>query len=449
MTMRPGMQKDLPTSAVPLGDAVRAGDVAGRSWPGLGVLPASVRYNLAHESVYAVTAGLVSGLILLAQVMVVAALGGGPEVAMVMTAALPSTSLLQPLWAEAARRVRLQTLALCSGTLRLAPLALLGWADDAWTCAALVVLYYVAASANALAVPSLYRYTYPDSHRGRIIGWLRLVQNGVAMPVMLGCAALLDWQVSFRAVLFPGAAALALVGIWFYSRLRIPGDDPEGRRRFSERATWRSMRLVLRQDSHFRLFQATIFLTGAGFLMSRPIWLYLLREHFAVSQVEMTLLVQVMPILLGAVTSPAWGWLIDKTSPVAGRVAFAWLGVLAYLALFGSFMFGWLSLAYAGAILRGLVLGAAEVATTAGNLYFSLRPERAALYESISSVFQGIRGLIMPVVGWGLYLVLHAGLFLVPTALNAWSLVLSLRLYHMDREHRRAQGIGRSVLDEQ
>jgi hypothetical protein len=89
------------------------------------------------------------------------------------------------------------------------------------------------------------------------------------------------------------------------------------------------------------------------------------------------------------------------------------------------------------------VLGAAEVATTAGNLYFSVYRERAALYESISSLFQGIRGLCMPVLGWLLFLALHEWLFLVPTVLNAWSLWLALKLWKLDRATPPAEALAR------
>jgi hypothetical protein len=233
---------------------------------------------------------------------------------------------------------------------------------------------------------------------------------------------------------YPLGGLLGLLGLVFYWLMRIPNDDPRERAQHSERPSWSAIRTVLRDDRNFRLFQSTIFLTGAGFLMSRPIWLYLLRDDFQLSKVELTILVMVMPIILGAITAPAWGMLIDRTSPVAGRVAFAWLGVFAYAALFGSFYAHWLWLAYAGAILRGLVLGAAEVATTAGNLYFSVKRERAALYESISSLFQGFRGLSMPFLGWLLYQQLDLWIFLVPMVLNAWSLVLALQLWRRDRQ---------------
>jgi MFS family permease len=400
-------------------------------------------YNLVHEIGYCVGNGVVSGLALLSQVTVVGSLRGGEAAITLVTAAMPASALSQPLWAALARRFRLQTIALVSGVARCLPLVGLGLVSSSWSFAALIVLYYFAASPLSLAVSSLYKYNYPDSHRGRIIGLFRLVQNGLAIPVMLGGAWLLDQDPERYRLLYPLGGLVGFVTLFFYARLRIPQDLPRERARLSEPPSWRSIRTVLHTDRNFRLFQMTIFLTGAGFLMSRGILIYLLRSQFGQSQLQMTLLVQVLPIVLGGVTAPAWGAFIDRTSPVAGRVAFACLGMFAYAALFGSFYGNWLWLIYVGSVLRGLVLGAAEVATTAGNLYFSVRQERAALYESISAMFQGVRGLLMPALGLLLFRQIHAFLFLVPTALNVWSLGLALRLWRLDRQETPGQAFAR------
>jgi len=400
---------------------------------GLNELPAPMRRSLILEAAYSISAGVVNGLVLLSQVTVLGSLQGDAAAVTVITAAMPGSAILQPIWASAARRYRLQTLALVSGAFRCLPLLVIGLITRPWPFTLAIVAYYIVSGPHSLAVPSLYKYNYADSHQGRIIGILRMIQHGMAMPIMLGGAWWLDREPAAYQLIYPLGGLIGLIGLVFYWLLRIPHDDPRERARKSERPTWNNIRTVLREDHNFRLFQSTIFLTGAGFLMSRPIWLYLLRDEFRLSQVELTVLVMVMPFVLGALTSPAWGLLIDRTSPVAGRVAFAWLGIFAYAALFLSFYAHWLWLAYLGAVLRGSVLGAAEVATTTGNLYFSVRRERAALYESISSLFQGIRGLLMPFVGWLLFQEVHLFIFLVPTGLNLWSLVLALQLWRRDR----------------
>ncbi len=414
---------------------------------GLEQLPKEMRRNLGFEAGYCCCAGVVGGLTLLAMVTVLGSLRGGALEVTIITAAMPAASLLQPFWADLARHYRLRTLALVSGALRCLPLLVIGWVEDAWTFTGLISLYYLLAGPVTLAVPSLYKYNYADSHRGRIIGLLRMVQNTVSVSLMLLAAWLMDLEPTLYQVIYPAGGFVGIAGLFFYQRLRIPHDDPVERARFSERPTLANMRVVVREDRHFRLFQTTIFLTGAGFLMSRPIWIALMKQDFGLSQLELSFLVNVMPIVLGGLTAPAWGALIDRTSPVAGRVAFALLGIFAYAALFFSFWFHVLALAYAGAITRGLVLGAAEVATTAGNLYFSVRRERAALYESISSLFLGVRGLFMPLLGWLLHLQISVFIFLFPTVLNLWSLVLALKLWRLDQALRPEEAMAKHLAE--
>lgn len=408
-------------------------------------LDRTTRRNFVLELIFGIGTGVLSGLILVAQVVAVGSLGDKSQSATMMVAAQPALALLLPLWAMVARHYRLFDLVLVGGALRCLPLLAVGWIDQPWQLAIVVVLYYLLGGPATLAIPALYKYAYPDQHRGKIIGILKMVQNGITVPVLIGVSLWSDIEPTAYQLAYPVGGCLGLLGVIAYQFRRIPSDNPKARRTLSESPSWSGMQHVLKVDRQFRLFQATIFLTGAGFLLSRGVWLYLLRDHFHLSQFFITLLVMIFPVILGGITSPFWGWLIDKTSPVAGRIAFALMGIPAYLALFASFYLDWLILAFIGAAFRGVVLGAAEVATTTGNLYFAEKPERAALYESISSVFQGIRGMSMPPLGWVLYqslLVLGwttALVFLIPMVFNGWSLWIAWGLWKDERQERHCE----------
>lgn len=405
-------------------------------------LDSVTRKNFTLELGFGIGVGVVNGLILVSQVVVVGSMGDRSLAATAMVAAQPALALLLPLWAQVSRYYRLFDLALVGGTLRCLPLLAVAWIDQPWQMALMVMLYHLLGGPASLSITSLYKYTYPDQHRGKIIGILKLVQNSVTVPVLIGVSLWCDVEPTAYQVAYPIGGVVGLLGVIAYSFRKIATDNPLARRQLSESPSWRGMQHVLKNDPQFRLFQATIFLTGAGFLLTRGVWVYLLRDHFHLSQFAITLLVMIFPVILGGLTSPFWGWLIDKTSPVAGRIAFALMGIPAYLALFASFYCDWLMLAYIGAALRGVVLGAAEVSTTTGNLYFAEKPERAALYESISSVFQGLRGMTMPALGWGCYQSLlwlnwpSAWMFLMPMAFNTWSLMLAWQLWVDERQRR-------------
>jgi hypothetical protein len=50
-------------------------------------------------------------------------------------------------------------------------------------------------------------------------------------------------------------------------------------------------------------------------------------------------------------------------------------------------------------------------------------------------VFQGIRGLTMPLLGWLLFQHVSIFLLLAPTVLNVWSLAAAVQLWRRTREH--------------
>jgi hypothetical protein len=168
---------------------------------GLDELPAPMQRNLALELGFSASTGIVNGLAMLSMVTVLGSLGGDAAAVTVIASAMPATSIIQPLWAAAARHWRLKTLALVSGALRCLPLLAVAFITDPWWFTAAIAAYYLLAGPHSLAVPSLYKYNYADSHRGRIIGILRMMQQGLAMPVMLGGAWLLDRDPPFYRVL--------------------------------------------------------------------------------------------------------------------------------------------------------------------------------------------------------------------------------------------------------
>jgi hypothetical protein len=51
----------------------------------------------------------------------------------------------------------------------------------------------------------------------------------------------------------------------------------------------------------------------------------------------------------------------------------------------------------------------------------------------------------MPLLGWLLFLQISAFLFLVPTVLNVWSLVLALKLYRLDRAEPPQEAYGKRL----
>ena len=117
-------------------------------------LDQNTRRNFGLELIYGVGDGVLNGLILVAQVVAVGSLGDRSQAATNMVAARPALALLLPLWAQVARRYRLFDLVLVGGTLRCLPLIAVGWIDQSWQLALVVMFYYLLGGPATLAIPS-------------------------------------------------------------------------------------------------------------------------------------------------------------------------------------------------------------------------------------------------------------------------------------------------------
>ena len=396
-------------------------------------LPPQTRHNFPLEALYETFMGLAQGLLLMAPVVAANALKANTIEMTAMVAATPVAALLMPFWTQAARAHRLQRLVIVSGLLRVVPLVAVSLVHSAAGFVALLLLDPFVAGPLLLAVPSLYKYNYPDSHRARLIGWLRFVSNAALIPVMLGASLLIDYHPELYRLLYPLGGMACLAAILCYSRLRIPNDRPRERSQTAPARPWRELHDVLEADQAFRLFQSSVFLTGAAFMVSRHILLITLRDEYHLTTFALTFLMMALPQMLGGLTSPFWGAFIDRTNPVRVRVVFCLLAVAAYAFFFASMVTHSVAVVYVASILRGIAIGGGEVTYTTGNIFFAAVPQRVTLYNGVAQLLQGVRGLVMPVVGSVAFTMVGGYVFLLSTGFSVVSWVLAVKVARMVR----------------
>src|SRR5205807_3494326 len=82
----------------------------------------------------------------------------------------------------------------------------------------------------------------------------------------------------------------------------------------------RGVERIIAQDRAYFLFQIAFFLSGSSFFMSTHVILLLVRERFHFGAFELSLWLSVVPQLMLAVGSPAWGWTLDRIGIVRCRL---------------------------------------------------------------------------------------------------------------------------------
>ncbi|GBD36385.1 hypothetical protein HRbin36_01508 [bacterium HR36] len=393
-----------------------------------------IRHNLLMESLFSLFNGFFMGMILFAAPAIAATcfpVDAATKMAYVtvITCAFPCGAFLGPMWAAWGRWVGMHQLVLQTALLANLPLFALYWVENGAAFTAIIALAQLFHSGMRMGQSSTYHCTYPRSLFGRVLGVL-IFWNYLGMVV----AALLAGQVSdydprSYQWLYPLAGLCGLVGCTFYSQLRL-------RHRGSVaplntwKAGWHRARQVLEHDRRFRYFEMAFFLSGSAFFVSWGISIVLAHERLGWDTGAITLWMTVVPQLILALTSPGWGWVLDRIGIVRTRLLIA-IVMTFYLACYlGGLVWLIPGLMYLGSVLRGVSEGGGQVTWALASVQFAPAPEDIPTYNGIHFIFNGLRGLVMPWVGKWLAIFaagLPLGLSVIISAISVGVICWSLR----------------------
>jgi MFS family permease len=311
------------------------------------------------------------------------------------------------------------------------PLFFLFWVEDAALFTALITVSQLLNSAMRMGQSSLYRVMYPKALRGRVLGRLTFWTYLTMVPSVLVTGWLLDKSHEMYRVLYPLAGLCGLIGCYYYGLLYIPGHDALPRKRSSLRSGVRGAQRILAEDRAYLLFQLAFFLSGSSFFMSTHVVLLLVRDRFGFGAFELALWTSVVPQLLLALGSPAWGRVLDRIGIVRLRLLISIL-MTGYLAsYFGGIVTGWAGLIYLASLLQGTSNGGGQLTWSLASSHFAPRIQDVPLYNGIHFVLNGVRGLVLPWVGsvllvltgpWAVLAATFVSLASVPVVLRALSL---------------------------
>jgi MFS family permease len=308
-----------------------------------------------------------------------------------------------------------------------APLFALFWVDNAGVFTALVTVSQLLNSAMRMGQSSLYRVMYRREQQGRVLGRLTFWTYLTMVPTVLLTGWLLDHNREMYRVLYPMAGLCGLTGCWYYGMLHAPGARALPAERPSFRAGVAGVERILAQDRAYLLFQVAFFLSGSAFFLSTHVILLLTRERFEFGAFELSLWMSVVPQLLLAVGSPAWGRVLDRVGIVRCRLLISLLMTGYLLSYFGGLTLGVPLLIYLGSVLQGLSNGGGQLTWALASSHFAPRLEDVPLYNGIHFVLNGVRGLVVPWIGSILFVLGGAGAVLAATLVSFASVPVVLR----------------------
>lgn len=367
----------------------------------------------------------------------------GPAQLAMITAAPMFANLTSFAWARLARGRRrtpvltgiLIALLMTVSTVALLPVSHLG----GWLLTALVVLARVLIVGQVTVRSTIWRHNYPRHVRGRIIARLIGLLAFALLVAPLAGAILLDANPMAFRVLYPLGAAVAVIGVYNYSRIRVRSERALLREELADgaglsgsggaeteaagamtsgaggstgrgRSALGDLASVFRGDPLFRDYLLCQFFAGLANMMADPVLIDLvatrtdgLRGDFMIS-IGIT---SAAPALMMVLTLPLWARLLDRMHVSRFRVCQSWLWVSTHLMCWvavtwtGSLLTALLLLA-AGRLLLGAAKGAGVLAWNLGHNDFATR-EMAGVYMGVHVTLTGIRGCFAPFLGMALY----------------------------------------------
>lgn len=256
---------------------------------------------------------------------------------------------------------------------------------------------------------TVWRQNYSRELRARITGKLSTIQ--VLAVAMLGFGLGMAMNNDDRAfrVFFPLGAALALTGVWAWSRIRVRNGPAlvaaeratpagEGRPSISPVAIVR----LLRGDPKYAGYMGCMMMLGLGNLMVAPVLVIALRDLFRMEYLGGIVIANSLPLAMMPLSIPLWARLLDRVHVIEFRAIHCWFFVLASSIITVAAVTESPNLLYFSAIIQGLAFGGGVLAWNLGHLDFA-PAHRASEYMGVHVTLTGLRGLIAPFLAVGIW----------------------------------------------
>jgi hypothetical protein len=266
---------------------------------------------------------------------------------------------------------------------------------------------------------TVWQANYPRENRALVAGKIATVQALVLASVAFGVGQAMDTnEQSFRWV-YPIAASFGILGAWIYSKMRVENHSAllKNERAESQHVSllpWKSFKLLL-EDRQFAKYMGCQFVFGIGNLMLMAPLIVILSGQFQLDYLGEICIVTIIPILMIPLSTPFWAKLLHKTHVLTFRSIHSWFFVVSSLCIGFSIAMHFVAGLWIGAAIRGVGFGGGVLAWNLGHQDYA-PVEQSGRYMGLHVTLTGIRGLLAPAIGMGLYTFLHAqGLQAGPT----------------------------------
>lgn len=296
----------------------------------------------------------------------------------------------------------------------------------AMTCAFLILMAFAPTSPTGLVLITLgmivarlawagvitlraaiWRANFPRRVRARITGWITITYSLIIAATAAAIGLLMNWWPEVWRLAFPLAGFVGLAAAWRYQATRVRG----GRRIQSEELDQRRVRTggqlraafgILRTDKWYRRYMMTMFAFGSGNLMVIALLVVLLNEQFGFERFQQVMITTALPLVMLSIFTPIWARRLDVVHILDYRARQAWMFVITMLFFLAASIFGLKWLFWIGALSLGMAFAGGKLGWNLGHNDFA-SDDKSTLYMGIHVTLTGVRGLIAPLLGVGVY----------------------------------------------
>ena len=256
----------------------------------------------------------------------------------------------------------------------------------------------------------VWRANYNGEIRPRVAGHIMTVDALLVAVAGITIGYCLDLNPMTYQVLFPAFAVCGLFGAFLYRRIPFRREasflrkEKESTKQFKRQSLATSLS-ILREDHWYRGYMACMFVMGFGNLMLHPILAIALTDQFNVGYQEGIAITTVIPMTFLTLSIPFWRRRLQRMHVIEFRAMHVWTFVAATSCVLVGVAMHQIAFLYFASVIVGVGWGGGALAWNLGHQHFS-PPERDAEYMGVHVTLTGIRGVIGPILGVQIYMLL-------------------------------------------
>jgi len=352
------------------------------------------RYDISAALLY----GIQLGIMMMASVFARKALDATKTEVALIIAAQPAGMLWSMYWGHLASNRRKMPFYFWPAVIGRGLLILAAFASNSLAFAIVILVSFAISMLATPVYTGIIRANYPDDCRGLIVSRVRatLFLTGSVAAYLAG--RFMDRSIDYAHILFVVAGIAGVLAATVFSRIKVRREKwlekhvPE---RFSLVKSFG----VLFSNPKFGIFQLLFSTSAFATHMARLVILLILTDVLKADYTECAIALQVVPRLFVVLTTIIVGVYVDRWNPLLVRAVFVLIGFPSSLIIYFG---GSIVPVYFAMALWGIALGGGGIVWALGSMYFA--PERQVpAYQGVHTTLTGVRGILGPFVGAGLY----------------------------------------------